>query len=451
VWEACTVIGALFVAFNALWAAPELEHALAEIRPSAFFADAERLARLTTTRPRVVVGIRMTAAGSGAVPFESIPKADASSFLAAHSDPCGPDDDCCIFFTSGSTGFPKGAVSSHRMVLSALLSWELDSASAFLETGITPRLPVQLPVTTLLAVPLFHVTGAHAVLLSALRQQRRVALFSKKWDPEEALQWIAKYGVVNFVGPAAMSGDLLRVIEKAGGAPKCFVSLGGGGAPRDAEQVRRIGALQTVMPTTGWGMTETNAIGSGFGEVPHLYLANPDSAGRVTPTMEYRIASGSGELLVRGPSVIRRYWPDKPATDSDGWFHTGDTARISRDGHLFIVGRIKEMIIRGGENISCASVEAGLAPHPAVAECSVYGLPDTRLGEVVGATVYVREKVSAAELQAHAARSLAKFAVPSEIRVVREPLPRVASEKIDKKTIRAAHLEHLKSTRAREL
>jgi long-chain acyl-CoA synthetase len=184
--------------------------------------------------------------------------------------------------------------------------------------------------------------------------------------------------------------------------------------------------------------------------VPHLYVANPESAGRITPTMEYRIASGSGELLVRGPSIIRRYWPDTPATDSEGWFHTGDTARISRDGYLFIVGRIKEMIIRGGENISCASVEAGLASHPAVAECSVYGLPDTRLGELVGATVYVRdEKVSQAELQAHAARSLAKFAVPSELRLVREPLPRVASEKIDKKTIRAAHLEQLKSTRAK--
>ncbi len=325
------------------------------------------------------------------------------------------------------------------MVLTALLSWELEASAAYLETGLPPPVVVQ-PLSTLLAVPLFHVTGSHVVLLTAFRAQRRIVLYSKKWNPAAALRLICEHGISSFTGPAAMSGDLVREIERSGDVPKSLLSVGGGGAPRDAEQVRRIRALKTVMPSTGWGMTETQAIGSGFGGLPQLYLKHPDAAGRMSPMMQFRLDSTTGELRVRGPTVIRYYWPNVPATDKDGWFGTGDLATIGTDGLLRIVGRVKEMIIRGGENISCATVEAGLLRHPNVIECSVYGLPDERLGEVVAATVYVHQPTTKHDVLLCAGQHLARFEVPTAVRIVSEPLPRLASEKIDKKSIRAAHL-----------
>jgi long-chain acyl-CoA synthetase len=223
--------------------------------------------------------------------------------------------------------------------------------------------------------------------------------------------------------------------------------VGGGGAPRAPAQVRNIDrTFERAVPNTGWGMTETNAIGTGIAGKD--YLDHPESSGRRSAVLDLRIvdeagnelASGErGELQVRGTSVIRGYWnrPDANAeTFVDGWLRTGDVAYLDGDGFLYIVDRIKDLVIRGGENIGCGSVEAALLEHPAVAEASVYGVPDERLGEEVGATVHGPSAADEDELRAFLKPRLAAFEIPRYIRISAAPLPRTASGKILKRQLR---------------
>lgn len=258
-----------------------------------------------------------------------------------------------ILFTSGSTGHPKGAVSTHRNVLTALLTWELEAAAKFLESGRAALAQPALPVTLLLSAPLFHVSPLLVVLLASLRQQRRVVLMPQKWSTAAALSLINKYRVCRVSAPAAMTGDLVLALEQGGSAPS-LLELGGGGSSRAAEQVMRIHRLG-LSPSIGWGMTETNAIGSSFGGP--VYVARPRCTGFLSAAIEARVAA-DGELLVRGGAVVRHYWPELPAVDTDGWLHTGDLAMLHPDGMLEIVGRAKDMIVRGGENIRQKDEEA---------------------------------------------------------------------------------------------
>jgi long-chain acyl-CoA synthetase len=300
---------------------------------------------------------------------------------------------------------------------------------------------------TLLAVPLFHVTGLAASYLASFRLQRRlVAMY--RWDPEAAAALVARERLTSLVGPAAVTGDLLRVAAEGRHDLGTLLSVGGGGAPRAPEQVRRIDAtLANAMPITGWGMTETFAIGAGIGGDD--YLTRPESSGRCSLVLELRVVDeqgavlpvgGRGELQVRGASLFRGYWRrpevDAEVFDADGWFRTGDMAYLDEAGFVFIVDRIKDLIIRGGENIGCGQVEAALLQHPAVHEAAVYAVPDERLGEEVGATVFCDDTLDLEALRAFLAERLAGFEVPRHIVRSAEPLPRTPSGKILKRRIR---------------
>ena len=356
-----------------------------------------------------------------------------------------PEDPATIFYTSGSTGFPKGAVATHRNILSALLSWELDGQSAFLSAGITPP-ENEHQVATLLAVPLFHATGSHAVYLSSYRAQRKlVAMY--KWDSELAAELIEQEHISSFVAPAAMTGDLVQAAKRSNRDLSSLLTVGGGGAPRAPEQVKDIDdSFEAAMPNTGWGMTETNAIGTGIGGAD--YLLRPASSGRVSAVLDIKIVDEQGgekpqgergELLIRGVSIIPGYWNRPEAnkeTFTDGWLRTGDVAYLDEEGYLFIVDRIKDLIIRGGENIGCGEVEAALVEHPLVIEASVYAMPDERLGEEVGATVYAKPELDLDELNSFLAEHLAKFKIPRYIQVQEQALPRIASGKIYKRQLR---------------
>ena len=268
-----------------------------------------------------------------------------------------------------------------------------------------------------------------------------------KWDPEVAAELIEREGVTGFNGPPAVTGDLVEVARRHGRNLGSLLAVGGGGAPRAPEQVRAIDrAFPNAAPNTGWGMTETNAIGAGVSGAD--YLARPESSGRVSAVLDIRIvdesgrpvpAGARGELQIRGASIMRGYWnrPDANAeTFVDGWMRTGDVARVDADGFLYIVDRIKDLVIRGGENIGCGAVEAALLEHPDVVEACVYGVPDARLGEEVGASVYARREVGAAALQAFLEGRLARFEIPRYIHVSSDPLPRIASGKILKRQLR---------------
>ena len=452
---ATTSIGGIAVAMNALWQSEEMEYGLLDSGAKVLFADQERLDRLAGCSDAVTVqtiAVRPLADPAEGIDeleslLESVPEQDmpAADF--------GPADDAIILYTSGSTGHPKGAVSCHRNVITALMSWELDAQAGLLERGEeAPELEHQ--VATLLAVPLFHATGSHAVYLNSYRAQRKiVSMF--KWDPELAAELIEREKIHSFIAPAAMTGDLVQTAKRTQRDLSTLLAVGGGGAPRAPEQVGQIDkSFENALPGTGWGMTETNAIGTGIGGED--YLERPASSGRCSAVLELRIvdeagnvlpAGERGELQCRGTSIFRGYWnrPEATAeTFAEGrWLKTGDVAYLDDDGFLFIVDRIKDLVIRGGENIGCGQVEAALLAHPRVLEASVYAVPDERLGEEVGATVYCDGEVEEGELRGFLGEHLAKFEIPRYISFTSEPLPRIASGKIFKRGIREAAVARL--------
>jgi long-chain acyl-CoA synthetase len=276
-------------------------------------------------------------------------------------------------------------------------------------------------------------------------QRRIVCMY--RWDAEHAARLIERERLTSIVAPAAITGDLVRVARAGGHDLSSLVTVGGGGAPRAPEQVRQIAAsFGSALPNIGWGMTETNAIGTSNSGAD--YLARPDSSGRCSQVLDLSIRDDSGrelptgqrgELWVRGTSVFRGYWnlPEATAAAFVGdWFRTGDGAYLDDEGFLFIVDRLKDLIIRGGENIGCGHVEAALLMHPAVREASVYAVPDDRLGEEVGATIYADGALDEAELRAFLTGHLARYELPRYIVRSPGPLPRTPSGKILKRQIR---------------
>jgi long-chain acyl-CoA synthetase len=446
-FTAVTSIGAIAVAMNALWTPDEMEYGLTDSGATVFFADQERLERLAkcsdalsvrtiAVRPEGPVTERIASLDAllDAMPARPMPEVDLH-----------PNDPATILYTSGSTGHPKGAVSCHRNIINALLSWELEAQIGMLRYSIEPVEPEYQPAT-LLAVPLFHATGSHAVYLASYRGQRKIVSMYR-WDPELAAELIEAERISSFIAPATMTGDLVQLASTTQRDLSSLAIVGGGGAPRAPEQVKSIGSsFANAMPNTGWGMTETNAIGTGIGGVD--YLTRPASSGRCSVVLDLRIvdeygdelpAGERGELLIRGTSVISGYWqrPDANAeTFTDGWLRTGDVAYLDDEGYIFIVDRIKDLVIRGGENIGCGEVEAALVEHPQVLEAAVYAVPDERLGEEVGVTLYCNG-------------GLARFQIPRYIRMSGEPLPRIASGKIFKRQLRADAVAEIARERER--
>ncbi len=456
-FNAATSIGAIAVAMNSHWQADELAYGLRDSGAKVLLADQERLDRLAAagelpglqvlavrpTKP-LAPGVRMLADLTAATGVVAMPAA-----LIA------PDDPAMILYTSGSTGHPKGVLSSHRNIVTALLSWELDRCVGERASGITPPVPAVQP-GTLLAVPLFHATGLHASYLAGFRAQRRlVAMY--RWDVEEAARLIDRDQLSSVIAPAAMTGDLVRVAQAGRHSLASLQVVGGGGAPRAPAQVAQIARIGQALPGTGWGMTETNAIGCGIGGQD--YLDRPASSGRSAVVLDLKVideqgqalpAGERGELLVRGSSLFQGYWnrPEVNAQvfipDPDGdWFRTGDVAYVDDEGFIFIVDRIKDLIIRGGENIGCGQVEAALLMHPQVHEAAVYAVPDERLGEEVGATVHGDPALDVDALRDFLAQHLARFELPRYIVKSETPLPRTPSGKVLKRQIRAAALATL--------
>jgi len=453
---ASTSIGCVAVAMNSLWQPEEMAYGLTDSGSRVLLADEERLQRFVQYEAEsgvsldvILIGVRLqssTVPGALAqrvVMFDEILERVGSCSMPVVA--VRPEDDATILYTSGSTGHPKGVLSCHLNILSALMSWELDVQSMLKINGVSaPELPYQN--ATLLAVPLFHATGSHAVFLASYRAQRKMVCMYK-WDPARAAALIEEEQISSFIAPAAMTGDLVSQAQKLGIGLQTLSSVGGGGAPRAPDQVKSIeSTFEKALPGTGWGMTETNAIGTGISGQD--YLNRPNSSGRASAVVDLKVvdetgrtlaAMERGELLIRGASVIRGYWnrPDANAeTFTDGWLRTGDVAYLDEEGFLFIVDRIKDLVIRGGENIGCGEVEAALLEHPLIQEASVYGVPDERLGEEVGATYYTARSIPEIELREFLGTRLAQFKVPRYLMVSKEPLPRTASGKILKRSLR---------------
>ena len=458
---AVTSIGGIAVAMNSLWRPDEMAYGLIDSGAKLLLADDERLSRFAQIEniPETRVDVRTIAIRTSAFPGSP----ELSLLLDEQAGEHGvldmpqqrpeAEDDATILYTSGSTGHPKGVVSCHKNILAALMSWELDQASAIaMLPEATP--PPTHQVATLLAVPLFHATGSHAVYLASYRSQRKIVSMYK-WDAALAAHLIEVEKISSFIAPAAMTGDLVQEAARTQRDLSTLATVGGGGAPRAPEQVRNIEkTFDNALPGTGWGMTETNAIGTGIGGID--YLEHPESSGRCSAVMELKViddqgnalaAGERGELLIRGAAVFRGYWNRPDANEETflpgGWMRTGDVAFLDDEGYLYIVDRIKDLVIRGGENIGCGEVEAALLEHPLVQEASVYAVPDRRLGEEVGTTLFVSSSLTESELTGFLQERLAKFKIPRYIHQQLAPLPRTASGKILKRDLREEACQRL--------
>ncbi|NMP15490.1 class I adenylate-forming enzyme family protein [Thalassotalea sp. Y01] len=356
-------------------------------------------------------------------------------------------DIATIFYTSGSTGTPKGAVSSHESILTAVNTWlMLGNAAAIANADIST--PSPYPAAALMTVPLFHVTGCHTLFLLSMIAGRKTVMMPY-WDAEHALKLIEQERITYFNGVPTMSMELMDHPMRDHYDLSSLLDVCAGGAARPAEHVRKIyDSFSSGNPSCGYGLTETNALGAVNG--PADYLLKPNSAGLPTPPIvEIQILDDNnqpieigdiGEIVIKSISNINQYWRDDNATKEafvNGYFRTGDIGYLDADGFVFIVDRAKDIIIRGGENISCFEVESTLYKHAQVIEAAVFSVADERLGEAVGAVVYVADSGAVNEIQVKdfVGQHLAQFKVPQQIWLVEEKLPRLGSGKIDKRTL----------------
>ncbi|WP_339635865.1 class I adenylate-forming enzyme family protein [uncultured Sneathiella sp.] len=442
---AISALGAIVVPLNAWWSGAELVSAMKDCGAKVVFADKPRVERLKSCGEHTnvtVVGVRKA---NGDICYTELRDAgDKTHWPTWQID---PDDDFAILYSSGSTGMPKGVVQTHRNAISAVHSWSMSREMAPLLDGApnpTGRRPSLLVVT-----PLFHVTALHSNFLLGLATGSKISLLYN-WDVEEAIRVIKAESVTRFVGVPLQSKDLMERAVLLEEKLETLESIGGGGAKRPASQVGELAkAFPDASISSGWGMTETNGLGITIAGPD--YLNHPEAAGRLTPPLqEVRIVDEGGanlvngeigELVVKSPANMRCYHNQPEATSKvlrDGWLYTGDLARMDGDGLIYIVDRKKNIIIRGGENISCLEVEGAMHRHPDVIEACAFSIPDQRFDEVVGAAVYLRSDADLTEgqlvdfLSCH----IAQFKLPEKIWFWSQPLLRGATGKIDRRLLR---------------
>ncbi len=440
-------IGAAAVGMNAWWVGEEVRYALEDSKPSVLICDHERLERFLPMRedfPELqVVAVRCTdALPAGVVAFDEL-LAQGGELPQVN---IAPDDDACIFYTSGTTGRPKGAQLTHRGCVTNLMNLMFGgmvSAHAIARAnGVAPPNPEDAPVPgAIVTTPLFHVTanncGAYSITAAGGKM-----VHTYRWDAGEALELIERERLTSVGGVPVMAREILMHPDFEKRDLSSLVGISGGGAQFSPDLVEKVDKLgKGARPSTGYGMTETCGIITSFAS--DFFVDKPNSAGPAMPTFEAKcvdeegnaVAQGEhGELWVRGASVIKGYLNREEATTesiTDRWLHTGDVARIDEDGCIFIVDRVKDMVLRGGENVYCAEVENALYKHAAVSECSVFGVPDDRLGEEVGVALVFGDGASATveELRSHLGEVIAKHKIPRYMWILGESLPRNASGK----------------------
>ena len=458
---AIIALGAACVGMNAWWTPSEMQYALNDSQPKVLIADDERIERFLNIEsvpdiPLIAVRSERAIPTNGTRWTTVMQSADPGSLPAATID---PDDDATIFYTSGTTGFPKGAQLHHRGSVVNVLNIAHMAAAA--TSGIAkavaagdlekaPPAPPALPPVFMAPTPLFHVTACNCIMHPATLVGGALVLMFK-WDAGRALELIEREKVTNFSGVPTMGRELLLHPDWKTRDTSSLAAISGGGSAVQPDLVEKIDQeLESGTPTTGYGMTETHGIITANTSL--WYTSKPSSCGPVVATLEAKLVDEAGielprdpnltgVLCVRGSIVIKGYLNRPEATAEsikDGWLNTGDIARIDQDGFVYIVDRAKDMVIRGGENVYCSEVEAAIYHHDAIAEAAVFGVPDERLGEEVAVCIVLRPgmSLSEADLRAFLAPTLARHKIPSRMWFRNEPIPRNASGKFLKRELR---------------
>jgi long-chain acyl-CoA synthetase len=448
-YMATLMAGGVATLLNGWWQGQELADGIDTVESTLVFVDHQRAARLEEFGYK---GARIASLDIAQKIDDAMAPVYAMGGSAETQMPeITGDDLATILFTSGSTGQSKGAYHTHRAVVQGSFNY-IVQALMLLQLGtedgtIRQDAPQHC---ALLTVPLFHVTGEVPVMLVSFAIGRKLIMMPK-WDVVTAMQFIEREKVTSFTGVPLMSFELASHPDRHKYDLSTLQGLAGGGAPRPLEHVKRLNdEFPNAPPALGYGLTETNGVGAGnFGA---NYQDKPNSTGRASkPLVELAILDDDGvslpqgergEVSIRSVANFSGYWNREDATKAcmtdDGFFRTGDIGYLDPDGYLFIVDRKKDIIIRGGENISCQEVEAALYEHSAVAEACVFGLPDERLGEVVGAVIHFHDgqSASADEVLSFVRENIAGFKVPYRLWVEHDPLPRLGTEKIDKVGLR---------------
>ena len=451
-------IGAVVVFLNAWWTTQELDYALKDSGAKTVFADKDRLNRLlplSKSKELQMIGVRD---GEALADLRYSELHDGMADISWPNVEIHTDDDFAIMYSSGTTGKPKGVVQTHRGALSAVFTWLMQSVLAPLMDPPAPDAPAPPRPAVLVVTPLFHVTASHSMFLLSMPAGAKMAML-RKWDAEIAVNVIVEEKITRFMGVPTQSADLMVMARKMNETLPTLDFLGAGGAKRPAAQVSELAALfPSAKIATGWGMTETNANGIGMSGAD--YVARPGSAGKLYPPIQLlkfldedgeEVPIGTlGEITVKSVCNMRCYLNKPEETDEifqDGWLRTGDLGMIDDEGFVTIVDRKKNIIIRGGENIACLDVEGAIHHHPAIAEVCAFSVPDDRLGEIVGASIQLKPDMLLTddELRAFLANHIAHFKIPKHIWFQNEPLPRVATDKIDRRTARATCLASMAS------
>ncbi len=441
-------VGAACVGMNAWWVTDEMLFGIEDASPKVIIGDQERLHRIADHSDKLggatLVGVRL----DEDLPCETVPWTDLIAKGGALPEvTVDPDDDACIFYTSGTTGRPKGAQLTHRgcvnNVMNVAFASMAQGRAVARAQGTEEELLAQEPPvpSALVTTPLFHVTANNCVAHAATLAGGKLT-HMYRWDAGEALRLIEREKVTALTGVPVMAREVINHPDFANTDTSSLMTLGGGGAQLPPDLVGKIdNSVETAKPNTGYGMTETCGIITAI--AAEFFVDRPDSAGPAMPTFDVRCVDEdgndvppgeAGEIWVKGAPVIKGYLnrPDATAeTITDGWLHTGDMGKLDEDGFIYIVDRVKDMVLRGGENIYCAEVENTIFKHDAVAEVSAFGIPDDRLGEEVGVAVVLRDglSVTADELRAHCADLVAKHKIPRYIWFLDKPLPRNANGK----------------------
>jgi long-chain acyl-CoA synthetase len=456
---ATTNLGGVVVGLNAWWKADEINFGLRDSGARILVADRERFERiqhdvvgLSDLEAVYVIDAEVAQLDERTHPFEDL----VVEHEALDATPILEDDYALILYTSGTTGTPKGAISTHRSMIANVQNTAFNNLVASLlaeQSHPSPGISEQRPQTTLLLTsPMFHVSGCHSGFVVGLASMSTLVVPVGRFEAEKALSLIENERVTTWATVPTMVWRVVEDPNRHAYDTSSVTAIAYGGSPSGVELRRRI---QETFPSVGlslrnaYGLTETSSVATT--NAGQDLIDRPDSVGRPTPIIDVRVVDsagndvptgGIGEVWIRGPIVMPGYWRNTGATAEvltpDQWLRTGDLGRLDEAGFLYVTDRMKDMIIRGGENVYCVEVENRLIEHPSIADAAVVGFPHSTLGEIVKAVVQLepQHSLQAWQVRDWVAQKLANFKVPEIVEITVDRLPRNAAGKLLKSVLR---------------